>query len=225
MAALPELAFLDLDADRDPIAQMADAQPGLIVVDADHLPPWTAEARSSPATRRIPMLGVGDDHECAHGYGITDCLTRSEFVGGLPESITRRLKVFGQIEALRTGCESPLPTRVLQGLREFNAGAYYDAHETLEHAWNEETGPVRDTYRAILQVAVAYYQIQRGNYNGALKMFLRMVQWFAPLPDTCQGIDIAGLRADAAAARAHLETLGAERITDFDKGYLKPVRF
>jgi hypothetical protein len=54
-------------------------------------------------------------------------------------------------------------------------------------------------------------------------MFLRSVQWFTPLPDRCQGIDVATLRADAAAARAHLESLGPERIRDFDQRLLKPL--
>ncbi len=84
-------------------------------------------------------------------------------------------------------------------------------------------GPVRDLYRAILQVAIAYYQIERGNYWGAHKLFLRVLQWFAPLPDRCQGIDVARLRADAAAARAHLEALGPERIAEFDRSLFKPV--
>jgi hypothetical protein len=49
-----------------------------------------------------------------------------------------------------------------------------------------------EVYRAVLQVAVAYFQIERGNYNGAAKMFLRLRQWIDPLPDYCRGIDIAG---------------------------------
>ena len=54
-------------------------------------------------------------------------------------------------------------------------------------------------------------------------MFLRMLQWFAPLPDRCQGIEVARLREDAATARAHLEALGPERISEFDRTLLKPV--
>jgi len=52
------------------------------------------------------------------------------------------------------------------------------------------SGPVRELYRAILQVGIAYYQIERGNHRGALKMLLRSVQWLAMLPDRCQGIDV-----------------------------------
>lgn len=86
------------------------------------------------------------------------------------------------------------------------------------------TGPVRDLYRAVLQVGIAYYQIERGNYRGALKMLLRSVQWFALLPDVCQGIDIRQLREDSYAVRAALEKLDPADIATFDKSLLKPVR-
>src|SRR5438105_4016060 len=72
---------------------------------------------------------------------------------------------------------------------------------------------------------IAYYQIQRRNYAGARKMFLRMVQLFAPLPDYCMGINVAQLHKDALAARAHLEALGPERVAEFDPSLLKPINY
>jgi hypothetical protein len=72
-------------------------------------------------------------------------------------------------------------------------------------------------------VAVAYLQIERGNYNGALKMFLRMRQWLDPLPAVCRGVDVAQLRRDARTARQALEALGPGRIHEFERGLFKPV--
>ena len=69
-----------------------------------------------------------------------------------------------------------------------------EAHDLFERAWMEDESPGRELYRAILQVAVAYYQISRGNYNGAAKMFLRMRQWIDPLPDFCRGFNVAQLQ-------------------------------
>jgi len=83
---------------------------------------------------------------------------------------------------------------------------------------------VRDLYQAILQVGVAYYQITRGNHRGALKMLLRSLQWLAPLPDVCRGVDVAGLRADAARVRAALAGLDPAEIGRFDRSLLRPVR-
>jgi predicted metal-dependent hydrolase len=129
------------------------------------------------------------------------------------------------MQTTHSQCDDVPPPLVLKGLREFNAGEYFECHETLETAWRAEPGPVRDLYRAVLQVGLGYYQIGRGNYTGARKMFLRAERWFANLPDSCQGIDVARLRADAAAARAHLEALGPARITQFDRSLLKPVHY
>jgi len=100
----------------------------------------------------------------------------------------------------------------LHGLEEFNRGEYFDAHETLETAWNIDAGSGRDLYRAILQVAVAYLQIERGNYAGAMKIFLRLRQWIDPLPETCRGVNVAQLRLDARQAREALKSLGPDRI-------------
>jgi predicted metal-dependent hydrolase len=101
------------------------------------------------------------------------------------------------LDELDCQCDEPLPPRGVEGVAKFNAGEYYRQHDLFEAQWVETQGPVRDLYRAILQVGVAYYQIERGNYRGALKMLLRSVQWLAILPDVCQGVDVQQLRADS----------------------------
>ncbi len=85
--------------------------------------------------------------------------------------------------------------------------------------------PIGDVYRSILQVGVAYYQIQRGNYRGALKIFLRAVQWLDPRPDSCQSIHLAQFKQDVAAARAELDRLGEAGIAQFDPALFKPILF
>jgi hypothetical protein len=83
---------------------------------------------------------------------------------------------------------------------------------------------VRDLYRAILQVGVAYYQVTRGNLRGARKMLLRSIQWLALLPDVCQGVDVAQLRHDANAVRAELDRVGDDGRQSFNIDLLKGVR-
>ncbi len=132
----------------------------------------------------------------------------------------RRLDTAG----LAADCAGPLSALALKGIALFNAQAYFEAHEELEHAWNADQGPGRELYRGLLQVAVAYLHLTRGNYRGALKMFLRLRQWLDPMPDVCRGVDVAQLRRDALAARAALEALGPERVAEFDRALLKPVK-
>ena len=118
----------------------------------------------------------------------------------------------------------PPPSLLIKGIQEFNAGAYFEQHETLETAWRAEHGPIRQLYQGILQVGVAYYQIQRRNYLGAHKMFLRATQYLNVLPDACQGVNIVQLRKDMTAAQAELERLGPDRISDFNHMFLKPIQ-
>ena len=72
-------------------------------------------------------------------------------------------------------------------LRLFNAGEYFEAHEALEEAWNEEHSQVRDLYRGILQIAVVYLHITRLNYNGAVKVYARSQKWLRDWPGICRG--------------------------------------
>lgn len=121
------------------------------------------------------------------------------------------------------GCSDPLPPEVVEGFDLFDRRCYFDAHEALEAAWKAEKGPIRDFYRGILQVAVAYYHIQRGNYRGARKMFLRCRPWLAPFPERCMGIDLAQFHRDFNAVEAAIIRLGPEHISSLDPVLLKPL--
>lgn len=125
----------------------------------------------------------------------------------------------------RAACQGTLPEDVLLGLRLFNAGEYFEAHEALETAWRAETGPVRELYRGILQVGIAYYKIQQGKYTGACKLFARAQGWLAPFPDVCRGIQVQRLRQDAAAAEQELLRLGPQGTALFPAALFRPVEY
>ncbi len=112
--------------------------------------------------------------------------------------------------ALNDQCADPLPPQAREAIDLFNMGAYYKQHDLLEALWRAEEGPVRDLYRAILQVGIACYQVTRNNRRGALKMLQRSLRWLSHLPDVCRGVDVARLRADALRLREALLALPAE---------------
>jgi hypothetical protein len=122
-------------------------------------------------------------------------------------------------------CHAPLHPQAAEGLRLFNAGHYFEAHEALEEAWNAESGKVRDLYRGILQIAVAYLHITRGNYNGAVKVHERSRKWLQDWPEVCRGIHVGQLRRDAQTVIDEVQRLGMERIEEFNRSLLKPVRW
>lgn len=129
-------------------------------------------------------------------------------------------------ETITCACQGDLPEIVLRGFDLFDQREFFDAHEVLEEAWRDETGPIRELYRGILQIAVAYLHIQRGNYPGAWKMFQRANRWLDPFPDHCRGVDLAQFRQDYRLVEESLRRLGPERIDLFDAGLFKviPIR-
>jgi hypothetical protein len=122
-------------------------------------------------------------------------------------------------------CQGRLHPEALEGLRLFNAGKYFEAHEALETAWRDEPGPVRDLYQGILQVGVGYYHLLNGNYSGALKLFARCKPLLEPFGDRCRGIDLAGLRRNYLAVEAEVRRLGPEYLSAFNRHLLRPIAF
>jgi predicted metal-dependent hydrolase len=213
------------------VARLVEWQPALVIVELmSTLIPWAdwvAAMKSSPATRRIPVLAYGPHTNLelrakAVAAGCDEILAQGRLVSALPELITKHARVVDE-NALADDCQGQVSALALKGIELFNQQQYFKAHEELELAWGQETGPVRELYRGILQVAVAYLQIERRNYKGAYKMFLRLRQWLDPLPDECRGVNVARLRAQALAARAELEALGPDGLERFDLSLLKPV--
>jgi predicted metal-dependent hydrolase len=214
------------------LTRLAEDHAALILVDGDG-PDWrfwTTAPKTSPATRRIPIVLVSADaarRAESLGQGADVVVAPAEIAKQLPALVKDYARVIdpATAEQLDCGCAEPLPPLAQEGVAKFNAGEYYPQHDLFEEQWMATPGPVRDLYRAILQVGVAYYQIERGNHRGALKMLLRSVQWLSILPDTCQGVDVQQLREDSYRVRAALEALPPAEIGSFDRSLLKPVKW
>ena len=216
---------------QDYISGLVDAHAALVIVDGDQPEwrDWVTTLKANQATRRIPVVVVAEDGPArreALSAGADFALSPTELAGELPPLLAEHARVPDPAwsKQLDRQCREPLPPRAQEAIEQFNAGEYYRQHDLLEALWMEENSPVRDLYRAILQVGIAYYQITRGNHRGALKMLLRSVQWLAALPDVCQGVDVKQLRADSARVRAALEAMAPGDIGTFDQRLLSPVR-
>lgn len=120
-------------------------------------------------------------------------------------------------------CLSELHPKAKEGICLFNEGKYFEAHEALEAAWRAETGSIRELYQGILQAAVVYHHILRGNYAGAVKVFRRCIKHLKPWPESCRGVDVGCLRDDLSQVIAKVQRLGPENIAEFDPSLLKPV--
>jgi len=113
-------------------------------------------------------------------------------------------------------CREPAPPLLRRGVEQFNRGEFFEQHETLEELWRAEPRPVRNLYQGILQIGVAFHHLHRNNFHGTVYMLRRGSLYLGRLPDRCQQIDVAALRAAAAHALGAVETLGPDRLREFD---------
>ena len=107
---------------------------------------------------------------------------------------------------------------------QFNRGEYFEQHETLELLWRAERRDVRYLYQGILQVGVAFHHLRKRNHHGTVYMLTRGPRYLAPFVPRCQGVDVARLITDAAAALKEVERLGPTRLAEFDWTLAPKVR-
>lgn len=110
-----------------------------------------------------------------------------------------------------------------KGIGLYNLGEYFEAHEALEAAWMKTRPPERELYQGILQIGLAYYQISRGNYRGALKMFKRGQRNLKPLGESFLGVDLTQLREDALKVENAVRHLGPDSLDQLEAGLIKPI--
>jgi uncharacterized protein len=212
------------------IDQLIEDYPVLLVVDGDQVdwPMQVSVPKTEQATRRIPILVIASNPSFAPeaiNAGADSFLIVSDLAEKLLTQVVQiaRLPDPALLNELDCQCRETLPPLAQRAVEEFNAGAYYIQHDYFEKQWMAESGPVRELYRAALQVGVAYYHIMRGNHSGALRMLQRSMQWFSILPDVCQSIDVLRLRDDANRVRAALQTMNPAEIHSFDRTLLQPI--
>ncbi len=212
-------------------AWILEHRPVALLIDLDApIGDWrslAAGCKRLAALRRMPILALSSEPEPPTAeallHGCDAVLDRGDVERTLPAGLNVWLRRI-DAEGLAHACAEPLSLAARSGIAHFNRAEYFEAHERLEEAWNADPGPGRDLYRSLVQLAVVYLQIERGNRAGAVKILQRLWHWIEPLPDTCRGIDVVGVRADARAVQQALEALAPHEMGRFDRGLLRPLR-
>lgn len=124
----------------------------------------------------------------------------------------------------RDGCAEPAPDALIEGIRQFNCGEFFECHETLEALWKAEPGPIRELYQGILQVGVGLYHAERGNYPGATLTLGRGLDRLRHFQPECHGVDVDELVRQAEAAAEQLHRLGPQRIDEFESRLIPVIQ-
>jgi len=86
------------------------------------------------------------------------------------------------------------PPRFADGIRHFNAGAFFEAHEAFEDLLDEVEGDLRwDLLVALIQIAVGYHKCVAG-HPGAARMLRLGGEKLARFPAVIYGVAVEQLR-------------------------------
>jgi uncharacterized protein len=81
-----------------------------------------------------------------------------------------------------------------EGLRLFNEGRFYDAHEVWEDLWRATTDPsLRICYQGLIQAAVGLYHLDRRNQTGARSQLGKSIRNLQAGAGNATGLDIESL--------------------------------
>jgi sugar phosphate isomerase/epimerase/predicted metal-dependent hydrolase len=131
----------------------------------------------------------------------------------------------GILDDSRSPCEGKPPAGLVEGIRLFNAGEFYECHEAIEHEWHADTRPIRRLYQGILQIGVGFLHARRGNHTGAMLLLADGIEKTLEFAPTCLGIETGRLAAESQSALEQLRDLGPEKIATFDLSTLPRVHF
>lgn len=105
-----------------------------------------------------------------------------------------------------------------KGIDEFNSGQYFECHETLEDLWRKMAVEVeistaqelseKQLVQGIIQVAVAYHHLRRGNVKGARRLFERALPRLRQAQATSLGLDVLSLLAHVQSDAQKITGLG-----------------
>jgi predicted metal-dependent hydrolase len=115
-------------------------------------------------------------------------------------------------------------THFRAGLDHFNAGEFWDAHESWETIWLEAESDVHLFLQGLIQLAAAYHHVKRGTYSGGLRLFDAALAKLEGFPKRWCGIDRTSVEETARRHREWVAALlaggrGEERLdaNDFPK--------
>jgi predicted metal-dependent hydrolase len=83
--------------------------------------------------------------------------------------------------------EAPKSRLLLQGLEQFNRGEFIRCHESLEKLWVSEQGSIRELYKGILQISVAFHHLRERRYQSAVMLLGRGAAYLERFSPRCIG--------------------------------------
>ena len=88
------------------------------------------------------------------------------------------------------GMDEPALEGLAKGVREFNDGAFFEAHDTLEDLWMDVRGENRLFLQGLIQVSIGCYHLTCKNFPGADHLLPRGLEKLETYPDNQCGVNV-----------------------------------
>ena len=86
-----------------------------------------------------------------------------------------------------------------EGLACYRRTQFFETHEHWEGVWVRSAEPEKSFLQALIQVAVAFHHLQRGNAIGAQRMLTRVLKKLEPYPTEFGGVQVDAVRKSVGA--------------------------
>lgn len=108
-----------------------------------------------------------------------------------------------------------------EGLRCYEAGEFFAAHEAWEAVWLQSHEPDKTFLQAVIQVTAAFHHHQRNNPLGATLLLQAALRRLEPYPPNFGGISTALLSNDI---RERLQSLQSDPpVRELTKARIQPL--
>ncbi len=84
---------------------------------------------------------------------------------------------------------------LLEGMRCFECGEFFEAHEHWEVIWLKAEEPEKTFLQGLIQVAASFHHFQRGNTAGTVSLLRSALHRLDRYPENFSGIAVTPLRA------------------------------
>jgi hypothetical protein len=110
-----------------------------------------------------------------------------------------------------------VPGNLQRACDEFNQGKFFECHESIEEIWQLESGPLRDFYKGLIQIAAAFVHLSRAKYIGGERLLRTGTAYLAPYrAGGAMGFDVAAICSSAEAVYSRLVAAGAGNVASLD---------
>lgn len=119
---------------------------------------------------------------------------------------------------------SALDTVLHKSVLLFNHHLFFEVHEVLEPQWMKEQGEVKSFLQGLIQVAVAFYHLERGNLAGTRSLLYEGLIKIAPHSPACLGVELQDFIAGLEQCRQDIAGLSPETYKQFSPAMIPRMR-